>query len=66
MNEMSCPASPRAPKIQQDSWDDCDSPPIDLYDPSDHRPLSRSASRNSQKVPPPIKCPNVPRFVFYK
>ncbi|KAL5286747.1 REM1 family protein [Megaselia abdita] len=61
MNEMSCPASPRAPKIQQESWDDSDSPPIDLYNPSDHRPLSRSSSRNSQKVPPPLNCPNVPR-----
>lgn len=27
------PSSPRAPKIQQQSWDDCGSPPIDLYDP---------------------------------
>lgn len=28
------PSSPRAPKIQQQSWDDCGSPPIDLYDPN--------------------------------
>lgn len=28
------PSSPRAPKIQQESWDDCESPPIDLFDPN--------------------------------
>lgn len=28
------PSSPRAPKIQQQSWDDCGSPPIDLFDPN--------------------------------
>lgn len=62
---MSCPASPRGLKIQQDSWDDNDSPPIDLYNPSNPRPLSRSPSRKSQKVLPPINCPNVPRFVVF-
>lgn len=36
------PSSPRAPKIQQESWDDCGSPPIDLYDP------------NRRESPPPL------------
>lgn len=36
------PHSPRAPKIQQQSWDDCGSPPIDLYDP------------NRRESPPPL------------
>lgn len=36
------PSSPRAPKIQQQSWDDCGSPPIDLYDP------------NRRESPPPL------------
>lgn len=37
------PSSPRAPKIQQQSWDDCGSPPIDLFDPNNREsspPLS--------------------------
>lgn len=34
------PSSPRAPKIQQQSWDDCGSPPIDLFDPNNHRASS--------------------------
>lgn len=40
------PASPRAPKIQQQSWDDCSTPPVDIFDP---RKLMRDSpkSRNS-------------------
>lgn len=32
------PPSPRAPKIQQQSWDDCGTPPIELYDPNKPHP----------------------------
>lgn len=39
------PSSPRAPKIQHQSWDDCGTPPLDLFDSSKNR-MSR---RNSQK-----------------
>lgn len=56
---MSCqrspPSSPRAPKIQQQSWDDCGTPPIDLYDPNVHSP-PRSPSRYE-----PPKSPKSPR-----
>lgn len=43
------PSSPRAPKIQQESWDDCESPPIDLFDPNNpvsprRDPLSSTSS----------------------
>lgn len=47
------PSSPRAPKIQQQSWDDCGSPPIDLFDPNRREsppPLSPLAG---YVVPPP-------------
>lgn len=48
------PSSPRAPKIQQESWDDCESPPIDLFDPNNpvspiREPLS-SASSSTRKL----------------
>lgn len=50
------PSSPRAPKIQQQSWDDCGSPPIDLYDPNNTRdsppPLSPLAL-GFMPLPPP-------------
>lgn len=39
------PQSPRAPKIQQQSWDDCGTPPISLYEP-DAQNRSRPPSRN--------------------
>lgn len=39
------PSSPRAPKIQQQSWDDCGSPPIDLFDPN---------KQNMPESPPPL------------
>lgn len=39
-NSQSPPRSPRAPKIQHQSWDDCGTPPIDLFDPSIDSPPS--------------------------
>ncbi|XP_055373146.1 uncharacterized protein LOC129606700 isoform X3 [Condylostylus longicornis] len=55
---MSCqrtpPASPRAPKIQQQSWDDCDSPPIDLFDPYRQNIASPPRSPSHRKQPPII------------
>lgn len=47
------PSSPRAPKIQQESWDDCESPPIDLFDPN--KPVSSfqdptSSSTSTRKL----------------
>lgn len=50
------PASPRAPKIQQQSWDDSDTPPIDLYDPNQESP-PRSPGRISY-YEHPLKSPN--------
>lgn len=38
------PSSPRAPKIQQQSWDDCSTPPIDLFDPNDPEPSASNAA----------------------
>lgn len=55
------PASPRAPKIQQQSWDDCDTPPIDLFDPNRRTP-PRSPSRNHEfNDQQPPKSPRSPR-----
>lgn len=61
------PSSPRAPKIQQQSWDDCGSPPIDLYDPNNRRacpppPLSPlvlgfAAAAGGGAPPPPPRSP---------
>lgn len=48
IGSMACsrspPPSPRAPKIQQQSWDDCGTPPIDLFDPN---------HQQQQPTPPP-------------
>lgn len=41
------PSSPRAPKIQQQSWDDCGTPPIDLFDPD------KQPQQTQQQPPPP-------------
>lgn len=41
------PSSPRAPKIQQESWDDCGTPPVDLFDPTATR-ISRHNSHKSR------------------
>lgn len=51
---MSCrtpPASPRAPKIQHQSWDDCGTPPVDLFIPSSPRSPSRFDPPKSPKSP---------------
>ncbi|KAJ6645420.1 GTP-binding protein GEM [Pseudolycoriella hygida] len=40
------PQSPRAPKIQQQSWDDCGTPPISLYEPDVQSRTSRPPSKN--------------------
>lgn len=37
------PLSPRAPKIQ--SWDDCGTPPIDIYDPNKTRKCTRDSPK---------------------
>lgn len=54
--KMSCsrtpPSSPRAPKIQQQSWDDCGTPPIDLFDPSKDIHSPRSPSTRNHFDPP--------------
>uniref|UniRef100_A0A336MK16 CSON000949 protein n=1 Tax=Culicoides sonorensis TaxID=179676 RepID=A0A336MK16_CULSO len=54
------PASPRAPKIQQQSWDDSDTPPIDLYDPSHHSP-PRSPGRVNY-YDHPLNSPNIRKY----
>ncbi|XP_063709642.1 uncharacterized protein LOC134838112 isoform X1 [Culicoides brevitarsis] len=54
------PASPRAPKIQQQSWDDSDTPPIDLYDPNNHSP-PRSPGRVSY-YDHPLNSPNTRKY----
>lgn len=52
------PSSPRAPKIQQQSWDDCESPPIDLFDPNNpvspirDSPTSRKLRNSSSDYSP--------------
>ena len=50
------PASPRAPKIQHQSWVDCGTPPIDLFVPSGVESPPRSPSRIFE---PPPKSPKV-------
>ena len=58
---MSCtpPHSPRGPKIQQDSWDDCNTPSINLYNPSKSTPPR--SPRNSDYFDHPLKSPNASR-----
>lgn len=58
---MSCrtpPASPRAPKIQHQSWDDCGTPPVDLFIPSQN-----SSPRSPSRFDPP-KSPKSPRYIL--
>lgn len=56
------PQSPRAPKIQQQSWDDCGTPPISLYEPdAQNRP--RPPSRN-QFEPRSPKSPRLVKLVY--
>ncbi|XP_037918216.1 uncharacterized protein LOC119656024 isoform X3 [Hermetia illucens] len=65
--QRSPPASPRAPKIQQESWDDCGTPPIDLFDPCQTSPV-RSPSR-SQPLPSPTpkrKCSKPINVAYYE
>ncbi|GAB0097850.1 hypothetical protein DMENIID0001_135280 [Sergentomyia squamirostris] len=51
------PHSPKAPKIQQQSWDDCNTPPIDIFDPN-HSSPPQSPSISFE---PPPKSPKSPR-----
>uniref|UniRef100_A0A1B0DE63 Uncharacterized protein n=2 Tax=Phlebotomus papatasi TaxID=29031 RepID=A0A1B0DE63_PHLPP len=51
------PHSPKAPKIQQQSWDDCNTPPIDIFDPNH----SSSPQSPSITFEPPPKSPKSPR-----
>uniref|UniRef100_A0A1B0C919 Uncharacterized protein n=2 Tax=Lutzomyia longipalpis TaxID=7200 RepID=A0A1B0C919_LUTLO len=51
------PHSPKAPKIQQQSWDDCNTPPIDIFDPN-HTSPPQSPSITFE---PPPKSPKSPR-----
>lgn len=51
------PSSPRAPRIQQQSWDDCGTPPIDIFDPNIHSP---PASPSYHRFDPP-KSPKTVR-----
>lgn len=61
------PPSPRPPKIQQQSWDDCELKPINLYNPEHLENYHNSASGSyhtsarSLYEPPPIKSPKSPR-----
>lgn len=48
-NRNTPPLSPRAPKIQQQSWDDCGSPPIDLFNPNESPLHSSPTTRNTPK-----------------
>lgn len=60
---MSCrtpPASPRAPKIQHQSWDDCGTPPIDLFIPSQN-----TSPRSPSRFDAP-KSPKSPRYIRFK
>lgn len=43
------PSSPRAPKIQQQRWDECRTPPVDLFDPNKPR-LSMRDSPKSRNI----------------
>jgi hypothetical protein len=56
-SHRSPPNSPRAPKIQQQSWDDCDSPPIDLFDPNNESP-PRTPRSPRYELPKSPKSPN--------
>lgn len=56
------PSSPRAPKIQQQSWDDSNTPPIDLYDPNYHSPI-RSPNKTVY-YDNPLKSPTGARYIF--
>ena len=69
-NGMACnrtpPPSPRAPKIQQQSWEDCGTPPINIYDPASHPTSFKSSpSEHSPSIEcghyEPLKSPKSPR-----
>ncbi|XP_031638453.1 uncharacterized protein LOC116350696 isoform X1 [Contarinia nasturtii] len=69
------PASPRAPKIQQQIWDDCATPPVGLFDPNKLRkstrdsPKSRSIHSSSQDDSPKLyrdqRSPKSPQKFTY-
>lgn len=51
------PSSPRAPKIQQQSWDDCGTPPIDLFDPNDPGPMTNDSTKSQASHNSPLDTP---------